>query len=294
MGNPIFVVKNYKPMLGPFTDTWDDLVNDNGDRLHFGVLHYNNTTTSTFRERVKPRDVKAALVLLTYFFLEHHTVKDSLLFDSSMLLIKASSEGAGVHSNSIGKPNRMFAWFVIDFLAMSILFYSFIDHRLLVAPMPFKKIPLSEAHVTMLVHNKEILIKFCLGQGLPRVDKYFVNEMTGDVGRGCLDLDKLWSTSTKFYRQLKSGIVSSFDSYKDSYTGDKKEQKLWIHHFVILQLFHPLFRFYPGDDSDLQFQDDNHNLFVEKITDSHIKYYVKMYGDTPNYSWLWLGDGCKI
>ena len=63
-------------MLGPFTDTWDDLVNDNGDRLHFGVLHYNNTTTSTFRERVKPRDVKAALVLLTYLFLEHHTVDD--------------------------------------------------------------------------------------------------------------------------------------------------------------------------------------------------------------------------
>ena len=294
MGNPIFVVKNYKPMLGPFTDTWDDLVNDNGDRLHFGVLHYNNTTTSTFRERVKPRDVKAALVLLTYFFLEHHTVKDSLLFDSSMLLIKASSEGAGVHSNSIGKPNRMFAWFVIDFLSMSILFDSFINHRSLLAPMPFTKVPLSGENMTMLVHNKQILIKFCLGQGPPRVDKYFVNEKTGDVGRGCLDLDKLWSTSTKFYRQLKSGIVSSFESYKDSYTGDKKEQKLWIHHFVILQLFHPLFRFYPGDDSDLQFQDDNHNLFVEKITDSHIKYYVKMYGDTPNYSWLWLGDGCKI
>jgi hypothetical protein len=29
-------------------------------------------------------------------------VEDSLLFDSSMLLIKASSEGAGVHNNSCG------------------------------------------------------------------------------------------------------------------------------------------------------------------------------------------------
>ena len=138
-------------------------------------------------------------------FLEHHTVddEDSLLFDLSLLDIKASSEGAGVHFNSIGKSDRMFAWFVIAFLSMSILFDSFIDHRSLVAPMPFKKVPLSEAHVTMLVHNKEILIKFCLSQGPPRVDKYFVNEMTGDVGRGCCDLDKIWSTSTKFIVSLK-------------------------------------------------------------------------------------------
>jgi hypothetical protein len=143
-------------------------VNDNGDALHFGMLHYNNTTASTFRDRVKPRDVKTALVLLTYLFVEHHTVENSLLFDSSMLLIKASSEGAGVHFNSIGKPNCMFAWFVIDFLAMCIHFDSFIEHRSLVAPMPFKNVPLSEENIAMLVHNKQILIKFCLGQGPSR------------------------------------------------------------------------------------------------------------------------------
>jgi hypothetical protein len=234
-------------------------------------------------------------VLLTYFFLEHHTVEDSLLFDSSMLLIKASSEGAGVHSNSIGKPNRMFAWFVIDFLSMLILFDTFIDHRSMLAPMPFKKVPLSAEHSSMLVHNKKILIKFCLGQGPSRVDKYFVNEKTGDVGSGCCDLDKLWSTSTKFYRQLKAGIVSSFESYKESYIGEKKKQKLWIHHFVILQLFHPLFRFYPGDDSvEIQFSDDNHHLFVSKMNEDQIKMYIKTHGDTPNFSWLWLGEGGKI
>ena len=30
----------------------------------------------------------------------------------------------------------MFAWFVIDFLSMLILFDTFIDHRSLIAPMP--------------------------------------------------------------------------------------------------------------------------------------------------------------
>jgi len=183
-------------MLGPFTDTWGDLVDDMGAPLHFGILRYHISHVSTFCERVKPRDIKAALVLLTYLFLEHHTVEDSLLFDSSMLLIKASSEGAGVHYNSFGKPNRMFAWFVIDFLSMSILFDTFIDHHSLLAPMPFKNVSLSVEHMDMLVHNQKILIKFCLGQGPSRVDKYFVNKKTGDVGTGSLDLDKLWSTST--------------------------------------------------------------------------------------------------
>jgi hypothetical protein len=142
---------------------------------------------------VKPRDVKAALTLLTYLYLKHHTIEehDSLLFDLWMLLIEASSEGAGVHYNSIGKPNHMFALFVIDFLSMSILFDTVIDHCLLLAPMPFKKVSLSEAHAAMLVHNKQILIKFCLSQGASRVDKYFVNEKTGDVGWGCVDLDRI-------------------------------------------------------------------------------------------------------
>ena len=174
-------------------------MNDSGEPLHFGILNYNNTTTSTFRARVKPRDVKAALVMLNYLFLEHHTVEDSFLFDTAMLLVKQSSEGSNIHFNLVGKPNRMCAWFVIDFLAMSMLFDSFIDHRSLVAPMPFKKTPLSEEHSGMLVHNKHILIKFCLGQGLSRIDKFFLNEKTGDAGRGGVDLDKLWSTSTKFF-----------------------------------------------------------------------------------------------
>ena len=104
-------------------------MNDNEEPLYFGQLHYTSSTSSSFRGHAKPRDVKTALVLLNYLFLEHHSVEDSMLFDSAMQLIKASSEGASVHFNSFGKPNRMFAWFVIDFLAMSILFDSFLDHR---------------------------------------------------------------------------------------------------------------------------------------------------------------------
>jgi len=93
-------------------------VNDNGEPLYFGQLHYTSSTSSSFWGHVKPRDVKTALVLLNYLFLEHHSIEDSMLFDSAMQLIKASSEGEGVHFNLFRKPNRMFAWFVIDFFSM--------------------------------------------------------------------------------------------------------------------------------------------------------------------------------
>jgi hypothetical protein len=185
----------------------------------------------------------------------------------------------------------MFAWFVIDFLAMSMLFDSFIDHCSLVAPMPFKKTPLSEEHCGMIVHNKHIIIKFCLGQGLARINNFFLNEKTGDAGRGGVNLDKLWSTSTKFYCQLNAGIISSFELYSDSYTFLKKVQMLWIHHFVTLQLFHPLFRIYPGEECEYQFKDNNHHLFVERMTDTQLEVYMKLYGGSPNYSLVWLGEG---
>ena len=295
---PAFVANNYNPWLGPFTDTWDDLVDDNGSPLYFGEVHYHNSHSSSFRERVKPRDIKAALVLLTYLKLEHYTVKGTLA-DSAMQIIKDSSEGAGVHYNSIGKPNSMFAWFVIDFLSMLILFDTFMDHRSLHAPAPYVGECLSDQHMQMFLHNKKILIKFALQQGLSSssASKYFVNPKTGAVGKGCQDLTTLWASSTKFYRQLKAGIVSSFESYKDSYIGEKKSQKLWIHHFVILQLFHPLFRFYPGDDSsgvEIKFINDNHNLFVAQMNQKEVKMYENIHGDRPNYSWLWLGLGGKM
>ena len=181
---------------------------------------------------------------------------------------------------------------------MLILFDTFIDHRSLVAPMSFKNVSLSAEHMDMLLHNNKNLIKFSLEKGLSHsVDKYFVNPKTGEVGNGSQKMDSLWATSTKFYRQLKYGIVSSFESYNGSYIGDKKKQKLWIHHFVILQLFHPLFCFYPGDDSagvEIKFINENHHLFVLQMNKEQVKMYMNTHGDTPNYSWRWLGEGGKI
>jgi hypothetical protein len=79
-----------------------------------------------------------------------------------MLCIKASLEGEDLHTNSIGKPNKMFAHFVIDFLAMSLLFDSFHAHNSFVAPVPYSTKQLTINKQQMLQHNQEILIVFCL------------------------------------------------------------------------------------------------------------------------------------
>ncbi len=89
LAQPAFVLVNYYPKLGDFTDKWD-MVNDEGEGLYIGDLHFNKTKTSTFRSRVHPQDVKAALSMLSYLFLKncHISKEDSLLFDSAMLLVK--------------------------------------------------------------------------------------------------------------------------------------------------------------------------------------------------------------
>jgi hypothetical protein len=66
----LFLAINYNSKLGPFADTWDDLVDEFGSKLHFGKIRYQNHYVSCFQERVKPRDVKTALVLLSYLKLE--------------------------------------------------------------------------------------------------------------------------------------------------------------------------------------------------------------------------------
>ena len=96
--------------------------------------------------------------------------------------------------------------------------------------MPFTDVALTAIQSEMFLHNKKILIKFCLEYGNSTVSNYFVNEKTGDVKTGSVtnNVNKIWGTSTKYHRQLQADIVSSFESHKDSYTGDKKVQTLGL------------------------------------------------------------------
>jgi len=128
-----------------------------------------------------------------------------------------------VHFNAIGKPNHRFAWFVIDFLAMSILFDTFSYHRSMMAPVPYNNV-----------------IKFCIDQGNSWVNEYFINKKTGKVdSKGCVNLDKLWATSTKFVVSLMPALFTPFGCTRIARPMKRMYRNCGFINFMILQLFHP-------------------------------------------------------
>jgi hypothetical protein len=78
--------------------------------------------------------------------------------------IKKSSKDKRIHTNSIGKVDASFAKFVVDFIAMLLLFDAFIYHNAQAAPAPWasRHLSIEEQHLFQL--NQFVLVKFCLRQ----------------------------------------------------------------------------------------------------------------------------------
>jgi hypothetical protein len=99
-------------------------------------------------------------------------------------------------------------------------------------------------------------------------------------------LDPIWASSLRYYKQLSSyGIVSCFPS---SYVNEfgKRVEGMWIHHFVILQMFHP--RFLKHDNAT--FIHDNWSSFVKLITPEDMRLYYENNKKYPNFNYLWAHD----
>jgi hypothetical protein len=65
----------------------------------------------------------------------------------------------------------------------------------------------------------------------------FRNQKAGQIGWAPGKLDAIWTSSVCFVKQFNDGGVSTSHN-----SGEKLNECMWIHHFVILQLFHPKFR----------------------------------------------------
>jgi hypothetical protein len=128
--------------------------------------------------------------LVVRLFLEHSNVPEekSSAEDFLMKDIKKSSKEDTIHSNSIGKVNASFAKFVVDFLAMLLLFDLFIDHNGQAAPAPWAGRKLSIKEQSLLQQNQIVLLKFYLCQ-------IFGNRKFGQLGWSVCDLDSLWGSS---------------------------------------------------------------------------------------------------
>jgi hypothetical protein len=88
--------------------------------------------------------------------------------------------------------------------------------------------------------------------------KFFGDEKAGQIGWAPGKLDSIWTSSVRFAKQLYDGGVSSSHSHS---SGEKCNECMRIHHFVILQLFHPKFR----HCDDVNFLHDNYSMFVRRF-----------------------------
>jgi hypothetical protein len=146
-------------------DTYNDFKDDQGNQLQIGEL--NNASNKgkrvlSFADNVPARDIKLALSLVVRLLLEHSSVTNdkSCIHDSLMVEIKKSSKEELTHSNLFGRVNASFAKFIVDFLAMSLLFDSLLYH----APAPWAGRHLSMDEQCLFRQNQIVLIKFCLQQ----------------------------------------------------------------------------------------------------------------------------------
>ncbi len=106
------------------------------------------------------------------------------------------------------------------------------------------------------------------------------NKNLGQIGWAPGKLDSIWTSSVRFVKQFYDGGVSS--SYS---SGEKRNECMWIHHFVILQLFHPKFR----HCENVKFLHENHSNFVRRFNSDDKKKYESIFGERPSFNYLWLG-----
>jgi hypothetical protein len=196
--------------------------------------------------------------------MEHSNVPEekSSIVDSLMIDIKKSSKDETIHANSIGKVNASFAKFVVDFIAMSLLFDAFIYHNAQAAPALWAGRHLSIEEQNLFQQNQIVLVKFCLRLNEDQAWKLFGKKEFGTVGWTVSNLDSLWGSSVRYFCQFKAGVSSSYKDYQATSKGEKHKELMWIHHFVILQLFHPKFCM----EKDICFEHKNSGFFLHQFT----------------------------
>ena len=150
-------------------DTYNDFQDEQGNQLQIGELTYGSKRVKSvlsFTDNVPARDIKLALSLVVRLLLEHSSVTNnkSCINDLLMAQIKKSSKEELTHSNLFGRVNASFAKFVIDFLAMLLLFDSFLYHNAQAAPAPWAGRHLTMDEQRLFQQHQIVLIKFCLQQ----------------------------------------------------------------------------------------------------------------------------------
>jgi hypothetical protein len=108
---------------------------------------------------------------------------------------------------------------------MLLLIDAYIDHNANTALAPWAGRFLStikedrhdnRSEVKMLQGNQTVLIKFCINQREDTAWKFFGKKKTGQLGWPVGEIDSLWTSSVRYFRQFNAGISSSYKEYQAS------------------------------------------------------------------------------
>jgi hypothetical protein len=96
----------------------------NNQNLTIGLFQFHKKTVSTYTKAINSCDVFAALHLMVLLQLEVFLVCGHLshICDSQMKFLKMSSNGQLTNHNLLGRVNKKFTWFVIDFISVQLVF----------------------------------------------------------------------------------------------------------------------------------------------------------------------------
>jgi hypothetical protein len=174
-------------------------------------------------------------------------------------------------------------------LSTLLLFNAYTDHNSQASPTPWAGRQLSrvpelkygnKSESQLFQENQSILIEYCRTLNMDVATKNFGKGWSVDK------LDPIWASSLRYYKQLSGyGIVSCHPS---SYVNEfgKRVEGMWIHHFIILQLFHRRFR----QHDDVNFINDNCSSFVKEMTKGEMDHYYAKHNKWPNFRYLWVHD----
>ncbi len=117
------------------------------------------------------------------------------------------------------------------------------------------------------------------------LDFFFGNNTRNQIGWPCKRINDKWSSNFWYVKQfIDGGSISSHQHNVDSYSGEKRKEAMWIHHFVILQLFHPKYQ----KEQKIHFVHDNHSLFICHFNHHEDQEHTNLIENTPRFEYLWL------
>jgi hypothetical protein len=181
-----------------------------------GLFEFHKKGASTYTKANNSCDVLAALHLIVLLQLEDFWVCGHLthICNSQMKFLKMSScssvDGQSTNHNSFGWVNNKFAWFVIDFISVQLVFNNWYPFSTQFAPSPFAK-NITEEVKQALKRNQLIFINICIP-----LDNNANSLLVGVVVKGwpVSALKQLFSMAVTLKNKFMKGIISSWGNYQ--------------------------------------------------------------------------------